>query len=316
MTRLKELYGLTLEPATDFNLRLTASAYNFSWFFDGRRLITPLSSRPPTVAVVEEDGALIKATCYGGPLSRDEAQLALEFKLGLSEDLSEFYSIAFEDPLLAAVPRRLAGMKLRASPPWFSFIAALCQQNASFRQGWGMVHRVLNLLGRWVEVESRVVPLPPSPREVVEAGLEVLRRAGLGFRASALLRAAEALMGEGVEEPSVEELSLLRGVKGVGEYTLRVAKLFAARAYEEPPVDRWLLKVVSEAYRRPLRSIKEAEGFIKERWRRWGGLFAYFTTIVTDAEPGEAALERVRRGFLEPLMDSPKPTPMTLWRHL
>ncbi|MCX8205101.1 MAG: hypothetical protein N3H31_05570, partial [Candidatus Nezhaarchaeota archaeon] len=294
MAKLTERFTLALRPSSDFDLSLTSSAYNFSWFYDGHTLLLPLSLSPLMVASVAEEDGLIKAACYGRGLSKSEAEEIIRFRLGLDEDLEEFYSLALKDPLLWAVPRKLRGMRVRASPPWLSFITALCQQNASFRQGWLLVYRVLNLLGRWVEVGSRSIPLPPLPRDVVEGGLEALRRAGLGFRASALSEAARLLAEGGAEDLATHDLRKLRQVKGVGEYTIRVADLFSARRYEEPPVDRWLLKVTSEAYGRPLKNLGEAERFIKSRWGRWGGLFAFFTTVVTDAEPGRAAIERVR----------------------
>lgn len=316
MARLAERLALQVEPSIRFDFHLTSSAYNFSWFYDGRELLLPLSSSPLVVARVVEEGPSLRATCYGEGIGKEKAEELLNIRLGLDEDLSEFHRLALDDPLLWAVPRRLDGMRLRTTPPWPSFIAALCQQNASFRQGWSTVHRLLKLLGRWVEVGPRAIPLPPSPRDVVEAGLEGLRRAGLGFRAPALIEAARLLAERGEEDPDPRVLAELRGVRGVGEYTIRVAGLFSARQYEEPPVDRWLLKVASEAYSRPLKNLREAELFIKRRWGRWGGLFAFFTTIVTDAEPGAAAIERVRRGLLEPLLSPSKPSPLTLWRFL
>lgn len=315
MARLAERFTLLLKPSTSFNLHLTASAYNFSWYYDGHCLHLPVTTSPPTVAVIVEEGKWLRASCRGEGLSKEEFEEVIRHRLGVDEDLSEFHSMALDDPLLWAVPRRLRGMRLRASSAWASFIAALCQQNASFRQGWSMVHRVLKELGSWVEVNGRPIPLPPPPIKVASAGLDGLKRMGLGFRSSALFNAACKLVERGLDEPSTSELKRLIEVRGVGSYTVRVAQLFSARLYEEPPVDRWLTKVAAEAYHVAFRGIKEAENFIKARWRRWAGLFAFFTTIVTDAEPGAAALERVRKGLLEPSPLASKPTPMTLWRY-
>lgn len=316
MAKLAERFTLTIDLPSDFSLHLTSSAYNFSWFYDGRALLLPLSLSPPAVASVMEEAPSLKVTCYGEGLGRVEAEDQVRYGLGVDEDLREFHRLALDDPLLWAVPRRLRGMRLRAMPPWYSFIAALCQQNASFRQGWSMVYRLLKTLGRWFEVGHRLVPLPPSPKDVVNGGLEALRAAGLGFRARALSEAAYILVSEGLEDISSRDLENLGRVRGVGRYTIRVASLFSARRYEEPPVDRWLLRVVSEAYGVPLRRLEEGEALIKSRWGKWGGLFAFFATIVTDAEPGEAAVERVRRGLLEPLLGSGRPSPLTLWRYL
>ncbi|MEM4699864.1 MAG: hypothetical protein QXT74_02800 [Candidatus Nezhaarchaeales archaeon] len=315
MARLTERFTLSIDPPPDFSLHLTSSAYNFSWFYDGRALLLPLSLSPPAVASIVEDPPSLRVVCYG-EVERGEAEDQVRSRLGINEDLEEFYRLASDDALLRAVPRKLRGMRLRTMPPWYSFIAALCQQNASFRQGWSMVYRLLKLLGRWFEVGPRAIPLPPSPRDVADLGLEALRGAGLGFRARALSEAARLLVDEGLEDLAPRDLEGLSRVRGVGKYTIRVASLFSSRRYEEPPVDRWLLKVTSEAYGVPLRRLEEGEALIKSRWGRWGGLFAFFATIVTDAEPGRAAVERVRRGLLEPSLSSGRPSPMTLWRFL
>ncbi len=319
MAKLHENFSFTFLSPQPFNFHLTASAYNFNWFYNGQSLYLPLSRKPDVVAKIEPvDKELVVKVFSKVSMSKDEVEDKVVFALGLQEELSSFYEIAFNDPLLRYVPLKLKGMHLRCCSPWLALLIALCQQNASFRQGWSMVYHVLELLGLRVEVDGRIVPLPPTPMEVVEAGLKQLKAARLGYRVETLFMAANWLMdylrGEEPDEASI--LALKEQVKGIGTYTLRVALLFGARRYEEPPVDRWLVKVVSEAYGQSLKGLSEAEAFIKQRWHEWGGLFAFFTTIVTDAEPGLKAIKRVREGFLEPKFDFSQLTPMTMWRLL
>ncbi|RLF14938.1 MAG: hypothetical protein DRJ97_05255 [Thermoprotei archaeon] len=320
MVKLAERFTLKLNPSsTPYSFHLTASAYSFSSMYDGQTLLLQLSSKPSSIALIREVGGVLEAKVYSErPLSVGDVEDELCFQLGLDEDLSDFYDKASSDPLLKSVGLKLRGMHLKCIPPWPAFMAALCQQNASFKQGWRLVHRLLSSLGSQTKVDGRLALLYPSPTKVVEAGLEILRSLGLGFRAKPLWEAAKYIsdnLGPN-EDVEVRHLQSLSSVKGVGEYTLRVALLFSARRYEPPPVDRWLVKVMSEAYGVRLKSVSEAETLLRSKWAGWGGLYAFFATIVTDAEPGEKAVERVRKGLVEPSFNFSLLTPMTMWRHL
>lgn len=269
----------------------TAAVYNFSFYFDGKRLVL---AEPNRAAVVYRDGALLRAVGYG-EWTQSELANAVEERLGLGEDYSELFSLAEHDVILARVPAVLAGWRMRSMPLWLALLVAINQQNASFAQGWRNLCRIIKRLGKPARLGDVYTYLPPSPEDVLRRRDE-LRGCGVGYRAGYILSVAEAL---------AEGRDPLRA-KGVGGYTRALAELLAYRRYDEPPVDRWVEALVEKAY-----GGGDARELLKRRFGRWAGLAVYLYTIVLDAAPLRRALQRIERGLIEPVEEI---SPMNLWR--
>jgi len=314
---LRVVAELDLGPEAErrgVDLPKTLSVYNFGFWFDGRRAVLVLSTDPPLLAVVGVEG---RARVYGEGLSRGEAEEAVARALGLREEVGEFHSLASRDPLLAAFAREWRGWRLRSTSLWWALVTAVCQQNASFRQGWSMLRRLVRLYSREVELEGFGRTLvPPSPRDVLEDPGK-LRQAGLGYRAETVARLARAFVGRSLppegelaEVGAAEAEAALRGVKGVGSYTARLALALGLRRYELPPIDRWVRAVAARAYGIEER---EVEGLWRAKWGRWGALAVVALTIALDAAPLREALRRVEEGRLLP--EPGRLSPATLWQH-
>lgn len=142
----------------------------------------------------------------------------------------------------------------------------------------------------------------PQPGEL---NAEVLRRAGLGYRARTVIEASSLAP---LDCKNVEEL---RGVRGVGPYTIALVKILACRDYTLLPLDRWLLKLAARAYKLP-EDRRAVEEHLRRRFGEWVGLAALHATIAFDAQPLRRALERLERGLNKPGLD--EPSPITLWR--
>jgi len=313
--RLKPLYDFELRPREPFNFYLTASCYNFNWWFDGSKCVIPLSSSPPLVAVARQENSELMVTVYGVKGGREDVAKMVEHALGVDEDLAEFYGVAGRDPLLYEVPRALSGMRLRTTNLWNAMLIAVCQQNSSFAQGWRMLCRVYKLMGKRVELDGLTTIIPPSPREfLVDSARGLLKEAGLGYRTETIVRAAEAVergLLKGVEELSDEEAEeRLKEVKGIGAYTARLALVLSQRRYGLLPLDRWLEKIAREVY-----GLGDVEAGLRARWGRWCGLAVFFTTVVLDAEVLSKALKRALTGNVKPTLRRDKLSPLTLWMH-
>jgi len=313
--RLKSLYDFELRPRKPFDFFLTASCYNFNWWFDGSKCIIPLSSSPPLVAVARYKEPELTVTVYGTGRERVDVAKVVEHVLGVDEDLTEFYKIAERDLILHEVPKALLGMRMRATSLWNAMIIAICQQNASFVQGWRMLCRVYKLVGRAVELDGATTITPPSPRDLLaEGALGLLRKAGLGYRAETVVRAASAVkegLLEGVEELSDQEAEeRLREVKGIGTYTARLALVLSQRRYSLLPLDRWLERIAREVY-----GLDDVERGLEAKWGRWCGLAVFFTTVVLDAEVLSRALKRALAGEVKPIIQRDRLSPLTLWMH-
>ncbi len=302
----------------DYNFHLTASAYNFSWYYDGSKLITILDESKPIIACTHKVDSKLKVRIY----ARDKVDNIswymekLEFILGVNEDLSKFYEICASDPLFHKSCKLLKGFRLRCCSLWDALMIGVCQQNASFKQGWKMLSMLHKLLGKKVEVENWGYSIiPPSPTTIVKASQSELKACGLGYRAEALLSIAKQFISGTLSNDDVmkyKESDLTR-VKGIGPYTARLALVLSARKYDLPPIDRWLKRIICEVYK-----VKEnvAEVEWRRRWRRWSGLASVLTTIILDAEPLSKALMRIRKGLTYPLLSDKDMTPLNLWKFI
>jgi len=299
-----------------FNFHLTASCYNFKWWFDGSKCLIPISNDPPLIAVTRYSHDEVMVDVYGEKRAdyTDVEKLA-RWILGLDEDLTSFYNVIENDAILREVPKSLRGMRMRATSLWNALLIAICQQNASFAQGWSMLCRIYRLFGLEVELNGIKSILPPSPRHFLTSEAEAkLREAKVGYRARTIIHAASmAEKGyfeylEKLKDEDAEER--LKEIKGIGGYTARLTLVLSQRRYGLLPLDRWLKRLAEEVYK-----LKNVEEELKAKWREWCGLAVFFTTVVLDAEVLLKALQRALNGDVKPRCQSEKPTPLTLWMH-
>lgn len=312
--RLSLVYEDELRPVEGYSLGLTLAAYGFGWVYwgggGGRVLLCPGAVAELSV----EGGVVVRYRVYagGGAGCWEEAVGLLGWALGAVEDYSGFHRLAAGDPLAGCMAAELRGLRLRGLGAWPALLVGVAQQNASFRQGWGMLYRLHLAAGRrllgpgWVYVE------PPAPGPGL---VEAARAAGWGYRARFLGEAAARAAGLGLAAWSLERgvcLSAageLEEARGVGAYTAALIRLLGCKDYSAAPVDRWLLRLAAEAYGVEERAVP---GLLRERFPGYSGLAAYAATLCCDAQPLRRALERLRRGECRPGLD--EPSPLTLWR--
>jgi N-glycosylase/DNA lyase len=287
----------------------TLKTYNLCFWVAEKYAYTYIPSSGVVVARIHYSG---EYEVYSESCGEDLVE-RLEWTLGTREDLSEFYELASRDPLLSGFARTFTGWRVRSCDLWWGLLVAVCQQNASFKQGWRMLHELVRIYDKKVSIRGTAVLRPPLPSEVLEEP-EKLRKAGLGYRAETALRVAESIDKGVVKTEDLLKLSievaemLLRRIKGVGSYTARLALVLSTRRYELPPVDRWLRRIIGVVYGV---SEREAEKYWAEKWSKWAGLASIAVTITLDAEVLSRALERVKRGEMTPV-HSVKPSPVNM----
>lgn len=314
--KLHSLYEFELKPREQFNFHLTASCYNFNWWFNGTKCIIPSLSSPSLVAIIHYRDGYLVAEVYGAKRANvEDVANYVEYALGLHEDLKEFYEVAKHDPILCEVPTSLQGMRMRATDLWNALLIAICQQNASFLQGWRMLCRIYKVMGTRVELNGITTIIPPSPEDLVAEGArDLLKKAGVGYRAETLIRVAMAIKRDFLDQlkdlKDDEAESMLKEIKGVGSYSARLALILSQRRYGLLPLDRWLKRLAEEVY-----GLRDVEEGLKAKWGRWCGLATFFTTVVLDAEVLRKALKRALNGDVKPRLSHKSLSPLTLWMH-
>ncbi len=311
--RVTAVYEGELRPVEGYSLALTLAAYGFGWVYwggsGGRVLVCP-----GAVAELLEAGGVVRYRVYagGGVRCWEGAVGLLGWVVGAGEDYSVFHRAADGDPLAGCMASALRGLRLRGLGAWPAVLVGVAQQNASFRQGWGMLYRLHLAAGRrlvgpgWVYVE------PPAPGPGL---VEAARASGWGYRARFLgeVAARARRLGGAAWSPGRDEclsaVEELRGARGVGSYTAALTRLLGCKDYSATPVDRWLTRLAAEAYGVDEKRVPDA---LRERFRGYSGLAAYAATLCCDAQPLRRALERLRRGMCRPGLD--EPNPLTLWK--
>jgi len=297
------LYAFEVKPTTLYDWRATLATYSFGWQYDGSRGYIWLCNH--CIARIEplDDYANVSIYCGLNDRCWEQAIEELEDVLGIHEDLSEYIGLGKSDPLVGGLLEVMPGLHLRRASIWYAFLVAVCQQNASFRQGWGMLHRLHLIVSDRLIIDDTVFLEPPKPANLNE---EVLREARLGYRASTVLGALQ----KQAHSLSCDSVDRLADIRGVGPYTLNLVRVLACRDYSALPLDRWLKQLAAEAYNVELSSVS---GELNKRFGRWVGLAAIHTTIAFDAEPLKRALERLKRGANKPGLV--EPSPLTLWKY-
>jgi len=290
------------------DVKTTVVTYNLCFWIRSNYAYVFLPTNEPSVAVVGYDGSyeIYSSSCA------EDLDVVLDQTLGVNEDLSCFHRLARKDPLLGDFASGYPGWRLRSTSLWWALVTGICQQNASFKQGWGILHKIVLMYGKKALLREDEVLIPPTPRDVLERP-SLLIEAGAGYRAKVIVDTARAVVEElesdVMNASSASEVErALRRIKGVGPYTARLAIVLALRMYELPPVDRWLKKIISLVY-----GIDEnyAESYWAQKWSGFAGLASVAATIALDAEPLTRALERVRHRKLLPSPHK-SPTPINM----
>lgn len=133
--KLHPLHEFELRPREPFNFHLTASCYNFNWWFDGSKCVIPLSSSPPLVALAYCRDGRLTVEVYGS--KSVDVTKCVEHTLGVYEDLVEFYEIVKHDPILREVPTLLRDMRMRATNLWNAFLIAVVSRMPTSSKGGG-----------------------------------------------------------------------------------------------------------------------------------------------------------------------------------
>lgn len=221
---LRRLPSSALYPLVNDELRLLAPLRS------GQRLLA-VRAEPPEAAT-----AGLVCSALDGALSDDdqvEAQQLISRLLGAQRDLEPVWSLVRDEPELAPLAHRLAGMK----PPCFLTLwEAFCQivpfQLVSLHAAVATLNRFVIALGPRCEHEGRAYWGLPTPARVLSAEMSELRACGLSEAKSRTLRglAERALAGEleaaafdGAPDDAV--IAALTRIPGIGMWSAQVALL-------------------------------------------------------------------------------------------
>ena len=155
--------------------------------------------------------------------------------LGVDRDVSAFLKAARRIRWLAPLAERMRGVKPPRYPSlWEACVNAIAFQQISLRAASAIVQRMIVALGRCVKIDRLASPVYvfPSAERVQRASDALLREAGFSAsKIATLRRVAEALSSGALDAgsiealPSIEAVSLLQRIKGIGPWTAALVLL-------------------------------------------------------------------------------------------
>jgi len=134
----------------------------------------------------------------------------VRFMLGLDQDLSEFYDLCRDHPVLHVIPRIGAGRMLRSASMAENIVKAICATNVNWTQAVKMINRI-SQLGPCVP-HFRNLNAWPTPNEIVRAGEDYLRDvARLGYRVESILAFCDDVASKRTNPEDLFDLSSRNG---------------------------------------------------------------------------------------------------------
>ena len=192
------------------------------------------------------------------------AEATLRRMLNLDEDLSGFYAVAAEDPLLNWVSRG-AGRMLCSPTVFEDVVKTICTTNCAWSATVRMVGAIVEHLGRGSF---------PTPEAMAEAGDDFYRDVVRSGYRGAYLRSLAADVAQGrinlealrdPELPDEEVAARLLALPGVGPYAAAHVMMLVGR-YSRLILDSW----TRPTYARRNRGRAATDRTIERRFRRYG----------------------------------------------
>lgn len=299
MTKLSHCFGFDLKPVPPYDFGLTArkpagwslftqfEVYenNTLWtaYFDRVLLGVRLRSR----GTVENPKIRVEVFLKKNPTVEqiDYIKETISGKLGVRQDLRDFYRMARKDRILKHVVKDLYGMHDTNPGSIFdTALLAITLQMTNIKRSNKMMDSLIRNYGETAAFDGKKIRIWPRPESL--AGLNpksLARKCNLGYRARSIVKLSKKLSTEYF--PSVEELEVLKpeearelllGLPGIGDYSADILNPHGGF-----PIDVWSVDVFSMLfYGSEPKDARDAVEKIKKagikRWGRWAWMAFYY----------------------------------------
>ncbi len=206
-------------------------------------------------------------------------------KLGVNDDLGEFYKFAKRDPILKHTVKDLYGMHDTLGGSVFDIaILAICLQLAPLKRSEQMMDCLVNKHGKVAEFDGRAVRVWPTPGGLSKVSTRELEKGcKVGYRAKYIVQLAKMLAAG--DFPTLENLARMQPeeskrklmeLPGIGDYSADIMN--PRRGF---PIDAWSVDVFGKLFfgREPRNARAAIERVKREglrRWRRWSWMAFFY----------------------------------------
>lgn len=202
--------------------------------------------------------------------------------LSLDQDLTEFYEICRQHPVLHVIPRIGAGRGLRSSSMTENIIKVLCFANVNWTQAVKMINRLAQLGPRVPNFAN--LNAWPTPREILKAGkkylVEVCR---VGYRADSILTFCRGVCDGRIDPERLDQLAKsddvssddlltrLRSINGIGPTGAHYLLSFLGR-HDRLAIDSSTIAHVARTHMRGRKPTPKQVEAIYKPYGKWKNL--------------------------------------------
>jgi DNA-3-methyladenine glycosylase II len=218
------------------------------------------------------------------PSERGELLETVTWTLNLSEDISQFYSLAEHDPLVKALVKDLYGMRNTKQPDIFPrLILAVTLQMAPISRSNQMMDLLIRKYGERVKFDEKRVLYWPSPERIANTEVtELQKKCKLGYRAKSLRGIAEAIQAGFPSPQELERMTdqeakaKLMELKGIGEYSADIVSPHPGFALDVWSAKIFSVLILGKEAESPRSVIPKLRKMAEDRWGQFRGYVFFY----------------------------------------
>ncbi len=190
----------------------------------------------------------------------------------LGRDYGAIKRMLSEDPVLDMAIKYGRGIRILKQEPWELLISYIISANNSIP----MIARSINLLsemyGKQIQYNGKTFYAFPTPKQLMEAGVEGISLCRAGFRCKYIYEAVKMVNTGEIRLEEIAGMDIdnarkeLMKVPGVGPKVSDCIMLFSMQKYKAYPVDVWVKRVTEYFFLGKDVKMKEIQRFAQEKF--------------------------------------------------
>ena len=188
------------------------------------------------------------------PQSEKELKPQLKYYLSLHDDLEIILKSIAVDQNIQSYIDQYKGMRILKQDPWECLISFICSSNSNVLRVKQNVEDMSAAYGEKIEAFGSIRHTFPSPKQLENASIPILRQLKFGYRAEYIHEAVKLVSQHVInpwallEEPYEEALMTLTKIPGIGDKVANCIMLFSMGKDDAFPVDVWIDRIIKELY--------------------------------------------------------------------
>ena len=255
---------MQIRDATDFSLKYTLeSGQSFRWNRIDDAYYGVVGGRILKICQV---GTTL---CVESSATEDKTTFVpfLQHYLDLGRDVAKILTEVSNDAYMHRTIEKLWGMRILNQELWETVASFILSQNNNVSRIRGIIRRLSKRFGERLVFAGYVDYSFPSPEAIATTTEDELLACGVGYRASYLRDAAQAVLSGELSLVAVKEMPYpeakreLMHRKGIGEKVADCICLFSLGHLGALPIDVWIKRIFETLYLRRRATYREIREF-------------------------------------------------------